>query len=219
MQLKQSLPRGVVYIVTTLFLLIAPQADAQGVYRCKDKAGKVEFRDFACDAQPTARGTAPAAPIAGISQPSVDARTGLPTDRAVYEQMLDACLLLLRRNPRARGTQQWPSMRCDRIEEFEEWRARQAPQRGQAQASPSSPSALTAQPVPSVIETQVEGEFSGWQGETVVRLANGQIWQQTDYHYHYHYAYMPRVFIYASGGGFKMKLDGIEKAVSVVRLK
>lgn len=69
------------------------------------------------------------------------------------------------------------------------------------------------------IETQVDGDFNGWEGETVVKLMNGQIWQQSGYYYHYHYTFMPKVLIYSSGGGFKMKVDGVEKAVGVVRLK
>jgi hypothetical protein len=48
---------------------------------------------------------------------------------------------------------------------------------------------------------------------------NGQIWQQTEYHYQYHYAYMPKVFVYSSSGGYKMKIEGVEKAVAVQRLK
>jgi len=71
----------------------------------------------------------------------------------------------------------------------------------------------------NVIETSIDGEFEGWEGETVVKLLNGQIWQQSSYHYHYHYAYMPNVLIYRSGGGYKMKVDGTDKAVNVVRLR
>lgn len=74
-------------------------------------------------------------------------------------------------------------------------------------------------PTPSVIETQIDGEFNGWEGETIVKLMNGQIWQQTEYHYHYHYAYMPKVLVYRSGGGYKMKVEGVEKAVGVERLR
>ena len=70
-----------------------------------------------------------------------------------------------------------------------------------------------------VIESQVEGDFEGWEGETIVKLVNGQIWQQTEYYYHYHYAFMPKVLIYKSGSVYKMKVEGIEKAVSVKRLK
>jgi hypothetical protein len=72
---------------------------------------------------------------------------------------------------------------------------------------------------PSVIETQIDGDFEGWEGETIVKLMNGQIWQQTEYHYTYHYAFMPRVLIYRSGGGWKMKVDGVDKAVGVGQLK
>ena len=71
----------------------------------------------------------------------------------------------------------------------------------------------------SVIESQIDGEFEGWEGETVVKLMNGQIWMQTEYHYEYHYAYMPDVLIYQSGGGWKMKVEGTDKAVRVEQLR
>ncbi|WP_257179855.1 MULTISPECIES: hypothetical protein [Bradyrhizobium] len=70
-----------------------------------------------------------------------------------------------------------------------------------------------------VVETQVDGEFNGWEGETVVKLMNGQIWQQTEYHYEYHYAYMPKVLVYPSGNGYKMKVDGLSKPIGVARLR
>lgn len=72
---------------------------------------------------------------------------------------------------------------------------------------------------PSVIESKVDGEFEGWQGETIIKLANGQIWQQTEYYYRYRYAYRPKVLIFKSGGVYKMKVKGIDKAVRVERLK
>lgn len=70
-----------------------------------------------------------------------------------------------------------------------------------------------------VIESQIDGDYEGWEGETIVKLMNGQIWQQTEYHYHYHYAFMPKVLIYKSGGGYKMKVDGVDKAVGVMQLR
>jgi hypothetical protein len=69
------------------------------------------------------------------------------------------------------------------------------------------------------IESQIDGEFEGWEGETILRLSNGQIWQQTEYHYEYHYAFMPKVIIFKSGAGYKMKVDGTEAVVGVTRLK
>ena len=73
--------------------------------------------------------------------------------------------------------------------------------------------------MPKVIESQIEGDFEGWEGETMVKLMNGQIWQQSEYYYHYHYAFMPKVLIYKSGGVYKMKVEGIEKAIGVIQLK
>ncbi len=88
-------------------------------------------------------------------------------------------------------------------------------EQGEKKARSGGPSYSTS----SVIESQIEDDFEGWEGETIVKLMNGQIWQQVEYHYHYHYAFMPKVIIYRSGGMYKMKVDGIEKAVGVVQLK
>lgn len=86
-------------------------------------------------------------------------------------------------------------------------------------AAPKSPkSGQRKAPSPDIIESQIEDDFEGWEGETIVKLINGQIWQQSEYYYHYHYAFMPKVIIFRSGG-FKMKVEGIEKSVGVERLK
>lgn len=74
-------------------------------------------------------------------------------------------------------------------------------------------------PSPEVIESQIDGDFKGWEGETIVKLMNGQIWQQSEYYYQYLYAFMPKVLIFRSGVGYKMKVDGVEKSVGVSLLK
>lgn len=71
----------------------------------------------------------------------------------------------------------------------------------------------------NIIESSIDGEFNGWEGETVVKLINGQIWQQSSYHYEYNYEYMPDVLIYKSGIGYKMKVEGSDEDVEVKRLK
>jgi hypothetical protein len=83
----------------------------------------------------------------------------------------------------------------------------------------TAPAVAAARSASSVIESQIDGDFEGWEGETIVKLTNGQIWQQTEYHYEYYYAYMPNVLIYRSGGGYKMKVDGTDEAVVVRQLK
>lgn len=75
------------------------------------------------------------------------------------------------------------------------------------------------QPTPSIIEGEIDGDFEGWEGETIVKLYNGQIWQQTEYYYHYHYAFMPKALVFKSGSGYKMWVEGIKKAIGVERLK
>jgi len=70
-----------------------------------------------------------------------------------------------------------------------------------------------------VIESKVDGEFEGFEGETVLKLMDGSIWEQEEYYYHYHYAYMPDVVVYRSAGSWKMQVKGVPKAVRVQRLK
>ena len=71
----------------------------------------------------------------------------------------------------------------------------------------------------SVIESQIDGEFNGWDGETIFKLRNGQIWQQSSYAYTYHYAFAPKVVIYQSSAGYKMHVDGVSMEISVQQLK
>jgi len=84
---------------------------------------------------------------------------------------------------------------------------------------PIQPDSSAATSHSSVIESKIDGKFEGWEGETIVKLMNGQIWQQTEYYYHYHYAFMPEVLIYKSGGGWKMKVEGIDRAVGVQQIE
>lgn len=71
----------------------------------------------------------------------------------------------------------------------------------------------------SVIETCIEDDFEGWDGDTIFKLGNGQIWQQTSYEYTYHYAYRPGVIIYSTSGGYKMKVDGVDGTIYVKRIR
>ncbi len=67
--------------------------------------------------------------------------------------------------------------------------------------------------------TRIDGEFTGWDGETIFKLINGQIWEQASYSYIYKYKYGPKVLIYPYKGRFKMKVEGVEKTIYVNRLK
>ncbi|TPQ27337.1 hypothetical protein [Methylomonas koyamae] len=71
--------------------------------------------------------------------------------------------------------------------------------------------------ISDVIESQINGEFKGWEGETVYELTNGQVWKQRTYNYEYTYAYMPEVLIYSSGGGYKMQVEGTSADVQQIK--
>jgi len=71
-------------------------------------------------------------------------------------------------------------------------------------------------------EGQIDGDFEGWTGETIYKLMDGHIIQQSEYHYHYHYAFSPSVIIYRSrSGGYKIHVEGDDddEDVGIVVLK
>jgi len=72
----------------------------------------------------------------------------------------------------------------------------------------------------NAIESNIDGEFTGWSGNTEFRLQNGEIWQQAAYAYWYHYAYNPEVIIYESSGGYVICLpDDPSTNVGVRRIR
>jgi hypothetical protein len=79
------------------------------------------------------------------------------------------------------------------------------------------PTAVPASP--AVIESCIDGDFEGWEGETIFKLCNGQIWQQAEYAYTYEYAYRPDVIIYRTSSGYRLKVEDVSETVAVKRLK
>ena len=71
----------------------------------------------------------------------------------------------------------------------------------------------------SAIETNIDGEFEGWEGETIFKMRNGSIWQQASYAYTYHYAYAPEVLIYSKNGTTYMRVEGVDSEIQVKRIK
>jgi hypothetical protein len=67
------------------------------------------------------------------------------------------------------------------------------------------------------IESQINGEFQGWDGESRYELLNGQVWEQSEYKYEYKYAYMPRVCIFQGLSGIVMQVHGTHAKVRRVR--
>lgn len=71
--------------------------------------------------------------------------------------------------------------------------------------------------VMDVIEDIIINDFSGWSGDTIFELNNGQIWKQDEYSYRYHHAYRPKALIYSTGIGHKMIVEG--ESLRVVRIE
>ena len=88
--------------------------------------------------------------------------------------------------------------------------------------APALTTPTLAAPIPvttGVIESSINGNFDGWAGDTIFKLQNGQIWQQSSFAYIYHWAFSPKVTIFKSGATYKMKVDGVDSTISVTRIK
>ena len=69
------------------------------------------------------------------------------------------------------------------------------------------------------IESKIDGQFRGWSGDTIFKLTNGQIWQQSSYDYEYQYEYRPGVTIFSSSGHCKMLVEGMDETIEVKQLR
>ena len=87
------------------------------------------------------------------------------------------------------------------------------------QSAPAPQSGASSGQCTPAIESSISGEFKGWDGETIFKLSNGQIWQQSEYDYMYSYSYSPDVTIYSTQSGCRMKVEDEDETILVKRLK
>jgi hypothetical protein len=64
-----------------------------------------------------------------------------------------------------------------------------------------------------VVDSRIDGDFNGWDGETENTLTNGQTWKQAAYKYTYKSAYRPSALVYRGGSGYIMEVKGTRATV------
>ncbi len=64
------------------------------------------------------------------------------------------------------------------------------------------------------MKSRIDGAWTGWSGDTIVKLVNGSVWRQVQYYYRYQYKYRPEVIIERG----LMHVEGMPKAVRVRRI-
>jgi len=73
---------------------------------------------------------------------------------------------------------------------------------------------------PDTIESEIDGEFTGWNGHTVFHLSNGQVWKQSQPGRLFHKATNPKVIIKKKAfGSYRLKVEGANARVYVKRIK
>lgn len=74
---------------------------------------------------------------------------------------------------------------------------------------------FSVRPISNVIKSRIDGEFKGWDGETIFKLKNGTIWKQKNYSYWYKYANNPECTVFNNNG---WKLAIFDKVIDVVQV-
>lgn len=72
---------------------------------------------------------------------------------------------------------------------------------------------------PKVIESYIISDFDGLDHGNIYKLANGQIWEQTEYWIWVWVWVNPKVLIWNDGGIYRMKVEGIDHPVMARRIK
>lgn len=85
-----------------------------------------------------------------------------------------------------------------------------------ASTSPASSVVPLPQSSPLTIESWIEGEFKGREGNTVVRLANGQVWQECQCGSIAPHGQRSHVTLVQTSDGWQMLVDGAGSAVRVI---
>jgi len=73
---------------------------------------------------------------------------------------------------------------------------------------------------PELIETSIVGPFKGWTGNTFFKLENGQVWKQRDGgKVNYRKSMNPKVEIFKTIGGYRMRVEGYRQSVGIKRVR
>lgn len=107
------------------------------------------------------------------------------------------------------------------------------PARAPVPAPPAAPAAVAADEAegfgfeerrmhetPDEIRSRYDGAFAGWNGKTVFKLENGQVWKQAEKGRMVHRAERPLITIRKGlFGSFRLSVEGVNKSVRVERIK
>jgi hypothetical protein len=70
-----------------------------------------------------------------------------------------------------------------------------------------------------IIESKIDDTFEGHDNENIYKLANGQAWEQTNFHICTRYKYRPEVLITCKDKVCKMFTEGCDILITVRRLR
>lgn len=80
--------------------------------------------------------------------------------------------------------------------------------------------AVDTRKAPKRIESRLVGTFKGWFGSTTFKLENGQVWMQRIRDVQkYRPSENPKVTVFKSAGGYRIRIEGYRQTCPVKRIK
>jgi hypothetical protein len=70
--------------------------------------------------------------------------------------------------------------------------------------------------IDDVVKSTFKNDFNGWEGQTVFKLDNGEVWEQDEYESYSNNSYQHEALIYNSGLDYRLQVDGNSIAVKKV---
>lgn len=70
-----------------------------------------------------------------------------------------------------------------------------------------------------ISQSELDGNCRGWDGSTVFKLSNGEVWRQAAYRYRQLHLCSPGVRVWRLGDAFLLEVGGAREVLPVERLR
>lgn len=72
---------------------------------------------------------------------------------------------------------------------------------------------------PVAIASRIDGEFAGWDGDTLFKLENGQLWRQLGRNVSHACKHSPEALVYSDHGACRLRISGMSDTIFVERVE
>ena len=68
------------------------------------------------------------------------------------------------------------------------------------------------------INSRIDGEFKGWDGDSIYKLEDGSKWKLASYLYTYNYSTRPNATVWKDGSRYFLTVDSMTERVEITKV-